>query len=63
MTNPTPKPQPDGHPSLVDIDKRLSNVEQILLSLHAQMIPKWARYTSWGMFAGACIKVLLSGHS
>lgn len=60
---PSAKPQPDGHPSLIDIDQRLANVEQILLHLQAQMLPKWARATCWTTIAGSvlgiAIKVIL----
>lgn len=56
------KPQPEGEPSVVSLDRRLQNVEQILLEMQACMLPKWTRYTAAGMFVGACIKVII-GHA
>lgn len=57
------KPQPDGHPSLVDIDLRLANVEQLLIHLQAQMLPKYLRVTGWvsivGSVLGIAAKVIL----
>jgi hypothetical protein len=59
------KPQPDGFPSLVDIDQRLQNVEQLLLALQAQMLPKYLRVGGWvsivGSIVGVAIKVVI-GH-
>jgi hypothetical protein len=57
------KPQPDGHPNLVDIDQRLQNVEQLLLHLQAQMLPKYLRVGGWvsivGSVLGMAVKVML----
>lgn len=63
-TNPrgaSPKPQPDGEPSLHTIDQRLTNIERVVLGLQAMMTPKWVRYAGWGTFAGACLRVLVFG--
>lgn len=51
---------PEKPPTLQDLDRRLSNVEQLLIELHARMLPKWARATALGAFLGACLKVLVS---
>lgn len=60
MIDPTPKPQPDGEPSLASIDHRLTNIERVVLALQAQMTPKWVRMTAWGAFVGACVKAMLA---
>lgn len=57
------RPQPEGYPSLVDIDQRLANVEQVLLHIQAQMLPKYLRVGGWvtivGSVVGAALKVVL----
>lgn len=62
---PSPKPQPEGYPSLYDIDRRLTNVERILLDMQATIIPKKLRITGWltimGSVLGIAAKVLLGG--
>jgi hypothetical protein len=62
MTDLNPR-QPDGHPSLVDIDQRLTNVERILLNIQAQMLPKYLRVGGWvsivGSVLGIACKVIL----
>lgn len=45
-------------PTMQDLDRRLSNVERLLLEIQARMLPRWARATALGAFLGACLKVL-----
>jgi hypothetical protein len=45
--------------TLKDVDKRLTNVERVLLSIQAQLTPRWLRIGAWGAFAGAMLKELL----
>lgn len=58
--------QDDAEPTLktlnanwVRVEKRLANVEQVLLHIQATMTPRWLRFTGWGAFVGACLKVVL----
>lgn len=47
------------HATLVAVERRLQNVEQVLIHIQATLTPKWLRYTGWGAFVGACLKVVL----
>lgn len=50
---------PAPQPSLADLDQRLSNVEQILLSMQAQATPKWLRTGGWVTIAGSVLGIAL----
>jgi hypothetical protein len=49
--------------TLASLDDRISNVERILLAMHAQQTPKWVKLGGWtsvvGAALGVAVKVLL----
>lgn len=45
--------------TLDSLDERVSNVERLLISLHAQMTPKWVRTTGWTAIVGSVLGVAL----
>lgn len=47
-------------PSNRELNDRLTNIERVVLSIQAQMTPKWLRMGAWGAFLGAALKELLS---
>jgi hypothetical protein len=47
-------------PSNKQLDERLTNIERVVLSIQAQMTPKWLRMGAWGALLGAALKEFLS---
>ena len=47
-------------PSNKQLDERLTNIERVVLSIQAQMTPKWLRMGAWGTLIGAALKEILS---
>jgi hypothetical protein len=47
-------------PTNQKLDERLTNIERVVLSIQAQMTPKWLRMGAWGALLGAALKEFLS---
>lgn len=56
MPDPTPTPQPDGEPNIHTLDRRLTNIERVVIQIQAAQSPKWLRVTALGVFVGAVVK-------